>query len=260
MIPFAGTNSSWMPTTITRRGRIGFSVGPEMIARILPLGQNAATAIVQQLGYGTSYTCGTAALNYTDCQYRLLLWQVPCPQTRPPLTQAFWDNLEPFLQTIYGSATPDLSSAISTIRAAKGLLKYYTGCDPVILNNLGYWLNSSQVAANCSQEFIDAMANFSNTACTGTDKNNPRWNSNTGCIAEQKFLQIPQPTAIQLRAYLMQAEGFNPLYTGYGFTSNDYYDPLQEEYWYVNDDIWNLDNYTVVKIYNGTALGLSYFS
>jgi len=54
----------------------------------------------------------------------------------------------------------------------------------------------------------------------------------------------------------MQVEGFNPFYTGYGFTSNDgFYDPLQVEYWYPNNYLSALDNVTVITIYNGTAMG-----
>jgi len=261
MIPYQSTNTSWEPVTITRKGRVGFAIGPEMLAKILAFGQNGATSIMRELGYGSSYYCGTPANNYTDCQFRLLMWQVPCPKTRPPLTQAFWENLQPFMNSIYGNATPNFTNAIATIRSAKGLLDRYTGCNPVTLNALSSWQLSAQIAANCSTDFINAMANFSDNTCNGTDKSKPVWTGLNGCLAEDKFLAIPEPTAVQLRAYLMQNEGFNPLYTGYGFTSNaGYYDPLQEEFWYVNDYVTNLDNSTVITILNGTAWGLSYYT
>ena len=52
--------------------------------------------------------------------------------------------------------------------------------------------------------------------------------------AEQHFLDLARPTAIQLRAFLAQNNGFNPLFTGYGYTAEDYPKPLVREYWVKN--------------------------
>jgi len=252
----AFTDTTWQPNTLRNSGRIAFAVGPEMLSRILVMGDDKATNIANQLGYGATFTCGTPAKNYTDCQYRLIVWAVPCPLDGPPLVQGFWDNLEGFWRNYtYHELTPDLDSAISTIKAAKGLLQDFTGCDPTTLNINPYNV-TIQKLANCTQEFIDAMAYFNLAPCNGTDASNPLYTPNTGCPPEQKFLALKTPTAAQLRAFLMQVEGFNPFYTGYGFTSNDgFYDPLQVEYWYPNNYLSALDNVTVITVYNGTAMG-----
>jgi hypothetical protein len=252
------TNTSFAPNKLRNSGRMSFTIGPEMLARILVIGQYQATKIVQELGYGSSFTCGTPDQNYTNCQYRLIVWAVPCPKSSPPLIQAFWENLHDFWQSrVYGDLTPNITDAVNTIRAAQGLLKNFTGCDPTILNAGGY-STSNQQAAGCSQEFQDAMSYFNiQPNCNGTDAANPQYTPQGGCTAEDRFLALSTPTAAQLRAYLMQKEGFNPLYTGYGFTSNtDYFDPLQQEFWYQNDYITNLPDYNVITFYNGTALGL----
>ena len=57
---------------------------------------------------------------------------------------------------------------------------------------------------------------------------------------EADFLSLRPPTALQLRAWLQQTQGFNPFYTGYGYTAEVYDHPGQREYVLENVVIDNL--------------------
>jgi len=250
------TNNSWNPTTlgvVGKGSRISFGIDQSTLEKLLVIGDEDATQIVRNLGYGDDFTCGTPQNNYQDCQYRLILWTAPCPKNRPPLTQGYWSNLEWFYQTyVYGSDTPDLTDAITGIDDVGGLLQNLTGCNETLTPN-NYWVTAAQQSAGCSQEFIDAMTYFAQGLCT--DRYTPTYHDGAGCVAENRFLNLTKPTAIQLRAYLMQNEGFNPYYTGYGYTANaDFYQPLQKEFWYPNDYISDLDQNLIVNFYNGSAM------
>jgi len=249
------TDPTWMPTTLGRVGmgqRIAFAISAGNLEKMLPMGNRDATAIVRSLGFGAQYVCGTASKNYTDCQYRLILWNAPCLQNRPAATQGYWDNLEWFFRNyIYGDKTPSLTAAIAQFKAADNLFSNITGCDATFTPN-NYWNPTAQQAAGCSSDFITQMAYFNRVSCNGTNASSPYYTPGSGCLPENRFLALTSPTANQLRAYLMQNEAFNPFYTGYGYTSNDFYTADQEEFWYPNDYISNLQNALVIPFYNGS--------
>ena len=49
------------------------------------------------------------------------------------------------------------------------------------------------------------------------------------------FKSLAQPpSAVELRAFLYNCDGFNSLFTGYGYTAEVYGGPLAREYWVEN--------------------------
>jgi len=254
---YQGDPAKWNPTTIANYGRIAFALTPDMLARLLPLGRYNATQIVGELGYPVGYTCGSTAFNYTDCEYRLIVWTAPCPADGPGVVPAYWGNLESFLRSqVYGAQTPNLANAISSIQKSAGLIQNYTGCDPNVLFQ-GAFNTTIQQMAGCTPAFMNAMQLFSGSRCTCSPGICPRYTPSDNCTAENTFLNLTAPTVEQLRAYLMTFEAFNPYFTGYGYTaSSNYYDPMAGECWYPNSMLSDLgDTVSIVRIFNGTACG-----
>lgn len=246
----------WMPTTLAHRGRITFALTPDTLARLLPIGRFNASNIVQMLGYAPGWYCGTAAKNYTDCQYRLIVWSTPCPKDASPIIPAYWTELEGFLRNIYRDNTPSLTSAINTIENSGGLLQNYTGCIPEILSpapNTNQTYLTQMAQANCSPEFQAAMINFSNPNCSCQVPQCPLYKLTVNCSMENLFLSIKNPTAIQLRAYLLSFESFFPEFTGYGYAATTYSYPEASECWFLNRNISDLEpNIVIIKLENQT--------
>ena len=53
-------------------------------------------------------------------------------------------------------------------------------------------------------------------------------------------------SALELRAFLANCNGFGPLFTGYGYTADDYAEPLVREHWVENVRLREVPNHQVV--------------
>ncbi len=231
--------------------QVVFAFGSDTLEKILVYGPNGGRAIVDNLGLGNPDP-GTA---------HLMVWTVD-PEVHP--VSAWWINLEEFLTSVYGDATPDVQAAVDEIQAQN--FTALTGCEYAaaartaafarVLRCRGgrrglltprsaphrsahYLVDKpwDTAGAGCSEEYITAAAQFpfvatGDRSCSAASK---KYGSFETCYeAEQHFLDLAHPTAIQLRAFLAQNNGFNPLFTGYGYTAEDYPKPLVREYWVKN--------------------------
>lgn len=124
-----------------------------------------------------------------------------------------------------------------------------TGCDPDILQQKA-WDAKQQAKAGCSPEYIAALAKFTRKDCV---ENVPQYTPASKCPPEEALLHGEKPpTALELRAFLQQTQGFMPQYTGYSYTANEYDDPLSQEFWIHNDERKHLRAAKVAKLWNDT--------
>lgn len=199
--------------------QISFAFSDSTLEKVLVYGVNGGRDIVNLLGLGFVPTNST---------YRLLVFEAS--QTKH--ARGFWENLEPFMRAIYGQQTlPSLTSAIAEI-SSKSFAEL-TSCNTDQLQvNPGNF-----AAANCSAAYQNASLNLFpfNAPCNATAMTF-EGGFTTTCIQEQNLLsrRSPPPSAVELRAFLYNCDGFNSLFTGYGYTAEVYGGPLAREYWVEN--------------------------
>ena len=92
---------------------------------------------------------------------------------------------------------------------------------------------STNGSPSAGQGYIDASALFPfNKPCTAPPATFGSFV--TQCVQEQSLLSRQNLTALQLRAFLYNCDGFNALFTGYGYTAEEYGLPLVREFWVHN--------------------------
>lgn len=206
--------------------RVFFAFGSDTLEKILVYGPRGGRAIVDSLSAGQQLP---------GPRY-LLVWSASSERTLRPVS-AWWENLEEFLRGVYGDALPEVAPAIETIRRQS--FDALTGCDTAILDKKP----TNLTGAGCSEAYKKAMELFpyvepGNSSCTAEHKTYRGFE--TCFLAEQRFLELAQPSALELRAFLMQVNGFFPVFTGYGYTANKYPEPRIREYWLQNKPLRSL--------------------
>jgi len=195
--------------------RISFAFGASALEKVLVYGVNGGREIVSLLGLGFVPTPST---------YRLLVWR----DSAASHVRGFWQNLEVFLRHVYGNALPAVTDAIAEIASVS--FGDLTGCDPDLLQ-----IDAGDLAgAGCSEAYRDAAALFPfNQPCSEPEVKF-RGGFRTTCLQEQNLLSRPTLSALELRAFLYNCNGFNSLFTGYGYTAEEYDGPLVREFWFDN--------------------------
>jgi len=195
--------------------RISFAFGDSALEKVLVYGVNGGREIVDLLGLGYVTTPST---------FRLLVWKDASARH----VRGFWENLDDFMRGIYGAALPDLSAALAEV--SRTSFAQLTGCDVEVLQS-----NPGDFAgARCSEAYVEASAQFPfGRACDEPERSFAGGFATT-CLQEINFLALDPPTAVQLRAFLYNCNGFNSLYTGYGYTAEEYDGPLVREFWVEN--------------------------
>jgi len=195
-----------------------FAFGPKAMGEFLVYGKNGGRLIAQRAALG-----GDA-----DKTYRLIVFK---SEGLPWHAAGTLANLEPVLTEIYGDALPDIADAVNDI--TKKTFKEVTGCNATILAK---YYNAAK--AGCRQTFRDLVAG---PLKFGAECDKPPMTVGgytTKCPAEQFLLGYTERKAkvpaLELRAFLANFLSFNPLWTGYGYTANDYGRPLEQEYWVPN--------------------------
>lgn len=199
--------------------KIAFAFAKETLERLLVFGVNGGAQIVDSLALG----------NVPPGNYSLLVWEQLEVSESPHPARGSWANLGAFLAKVYGAALPPLDDAISHIASAS--FQELTGCDAdALLAN-----PANPLAASCSAEYIEASAAFPfNRSCDAAVLTYAGGFA-TACPLEQRLLNMSRaPSAVELRAFLANGNGFNPLYTGYGYTAAEYPRPIIREYWVEN--------------------------
>ena len=215
--------------------QFAFAFGPETLERLLVFGLNGGDHIVSTLALG-AIPAGA---------YSLLVWEQSSPVAAPRPLRGSWDNLEAFLHRIYGTDLPPVESAIQAIASVS--FHTLTGCDPDALLAHPH----DPTAAGCSPEYIAASADFPFNRTCNLPPVAYAGGFSTTCANEQRLLNMSEgPSAVALRAFLAQGNGFNPLFTGYGYTADAYPDPIIREYWVENIRIDELpEGYQVVPFH-----------
>lgn len=197
--------------------RISFAFSDSALEKVLVYGVNGGREIVDLLGLGYVPAPST---------FRLLVWRDESDRH----TRGFWENLQGFLELLYGDALPHVGPAIETIRTNS--FASLTGCNVEVLQTEP----GNFAKANCSQAYQDASALFVFGQACDAPAQTFGSSYSTRCRQEQNLLsrRDPPPTALELRAFLYNVNGFNSLFTGYGYTAEEYDGPLVREFWVEN--------------------------
>mmetsp|Transcript_45159 Transcript_45159/g.118504 ORF Transcript_45159/g.118504 Transcript_45159/m.118504 type:complete len:371 (+) Transcript_45159:34-1146(+) len=195
--------------------RISFAFADSALEKVLVYGIRGGRDIVDLLGLG-HVPAGTV--------FRLLVWK----DSGSRHVRGFWENLGNFMREIYGEALPDLSSALAEV-SHKSFAEL-TGCNVTVLQTKP----GDLVGASCSEAYVQASALFPfNQPCTEKEVTFSGGFATT-CKQEINFLGLHPLSAVQLRAFLYNCNGFNSLFTGYGYTAEEYDGPLVREFWLEN--------------------------
>ncbi len=218
-----------------------FVGGSDLLEKILVAGQYSASKIYQDIGYGAEFQCGA------DQVYWLAVFEKG-PSVY--LRKGIYDNLSPWLRHVYGAQAPKVkTSALDELKSRR--FTEITGCpvDP----NTGVFSPADHLA-DCLDCFQEAYHSLATKTCG--NPNALTHDGNAQCPTDAALSQFgPKPSACQLRAYLYSASTFNEFNTGYGYTANDYNDPLSREYWTDNAKLSDLPNLELLRVRCGTGLG-----
>ena len=223
--------------TLNRPGQgrwFTFVGGADLLEKVLVAGQYAATKVYRNIGYGAQFTCGP------DQFYWLAVFE---KRQYNSLRKGIYDNLSPWLGHVYRQQAPAVDqTALYELKTKR--FTEITGCpvDP----KTGVF-NYKEDLMKCKPCFQDSYNALSNKACGTPDA--LTYSPSASCPTDQALFSFgPNPSACQLRAYLYSAATFNEFNTGYGYTANDYNDPLSHEYWMDNVKLSDLPNLELLKV------------
>jgi hypothetical protein len=226
--------SSDLPIDLKSNGggrRVAFVAGSSFLERALVYGQFDTSSLLVNIGYGEMP-------DVTGKDFYILVFERP-----EVVYQGYWSHLDNILNEIYGDALPEVDEAITEL--VQDLFSDASGCT----ENPEYLGGGLFNTTTCDACFQEATERFKRVDCTGPDAMSPIYTPQANCSAEEAFLSIKGAvTACELRAYLFTTQGFFFEYTGYGYTANEYRDPLLREFWLPNGPIADLKNAKFIKL------------
>jgi len=195
-----------------------FAFGSKALGEFLVYGENGGRQIDKRAALGGSPG--------SDRKYRLLVFK---SEGLPWHAAATLANLEPVMKEIYGDALPDIADAVNDI--TKQSFHELTGCN-VTLYAAKPW---EAKEAGCKQAWADLVNGPMNYGAECDKPPMTVGGFTTRCPAEQSLLSFAvkkvKVPALELRAFMANFLVFNALWTGYGYTANDYDVPLEQEFW-----------------------------
>eukprot|EP01065_Artemidia_motanka_P017619 TRINITY_DN2105_c0_g3_i1.p1 TRINITY_DN2105_c0_g3~~TRINITY_DN2105_c0_g3_i1.p1 ORF type:complete len:5418 (+),score=1718.38 TRINITY_DN2105_c0_g3_i1:420-16256(+) len=237
------------PTTLAPvgKGRRFVAVfGPSVLSQLIPIGRSDVKGLLAAVA-------GAAPLALTQwseecpdtesCSYHIVVWQGTCPTSYDACApQVAWGTLQGFLDCVYGSRSPDVGQAVGMLRAVS--FENATGCNATALPL--HITNQTQLeAANCSADFVAAAIPLFPAHCTGRNAFSAAYSGQSGCPAEEAFLEASPPTPLALRAYLLLTQGVSVGFSDLGASVN--------ELWVANSLLADLDSGRLETLWNGSA-------
>lgn len=233
-----GGDASWVKQqfALGRQG-IGryfvFAGDHTLIEKALIAGQYNPDQIMTYLGYGAGVACAT----------NQFYWLVVFRPKSKPLSAVYQQNLKKWLNHVYGIAhSPEISDDVvqSFVTHRFSAL---TGCPVDPSTGAFQWSNLEA----CATEFKDTVTALNDKKCA--NPNALTYSPSNQCPTD-KVLQSfgPQPSTLQLRAWLFATNNFSEFFTGNGYAGNFYNTPANREYWVDNAWLRKLPEAELIKL------------
>ncbi|MEY2681119.1 MAG: hypothetical protein RL661_1350 [Pseudomonadota bacterium] len=203
-------------------GRYFIFVGDHtLIEKALISGQYNPNEIMANVGYGPGATCSSSQ-NY---------WLVVFRPKSQAVSAVYQQNLQKWFNHVYGASHAPNVSQQTVDSLVSNRFASVTECplDPV--RGAFQWSNLDR----CSPLFAKTVTALNDKQCV--NPNALTYSASNQCPTDKVLQSLgPNPSAIQLRAWLFAASSFSEFYTGNGYASNFYNSPANREYWV--DNVW----------------------